>query len=465
MLYEPIRCINYTKIWLSMRRILESGITYAFMFMLMGGFTALLLGSELRERTVVEGYPAASIALTSLEGLIYAGCGFLVLLHWKSTLRGAAAAWPYLLVALFAIVSTFWSVDPAKTFLRGGVVMGTTIFGVYLGSRYTTQEIQTILMRSFLGLVGLSLVVLIVAPSLVLDSSHTGTFRGLTEHKNLLGEFMGQFLLLACTYHFRSRFRFAKIATILLALVMLASARSGSALISTAAGLAVLPVLLLMRFRKNQVMPLAAIGLVLFCGLMWFAWTEFDSLLNLLGKDRTLTGRAEIWGMVEEMIARRPWLGYGYDAFWQGLHGPSFAIVAQEGWEVPHSHNGYLEALLGLGVVGMGIIGFALLRTVKDALLCVRENFRIEGLWPFVYLTFYLVHSSAEASLFRRDGYTYLLTVVLATSLALNRSRLTVGRRQNSSPGITPILALHIADRCDTKNCGGNLGFSSTPEA
>ena len=53
------------------------------------------------------------------------------------------------------------------------------------------------------------------------------------------------------------------------------------------------------------------------------------------------------------------------------------------------------------------------------ALLYVRQERSTEGLWPFIFLSFYLMHATAEAGFITRDGFSYLLIVALSTSLTL----------------------------------------------
>ena len=67
------------------------------------------------------------------------------------------------------------------------------------------------------------------------------------------------------------------------------------------------------------------------------------------GKADTLTNRVPLWNECLEYIEQRPWLGYGYDSFWTPHR--VFLISQHQGWEIPHSHNGYIEMLLSLGLI------------------------------------------------------------------------------------------------------------------
>ena len=96
-----------------------------------------------------------------------------------------------------------------------------------------------------------------------------------------------------------------------------------------------------------------------------------DAFLEIIGKDVTLTGRTELWDLVQAEIAERPIAGWGYFAFW-GANPAADAISAQLGWGVPHAHNGLLEMLLEVGVIGTMLILVIFLRNVWFSGRCLR---------------------------------------------------------------------------------------------
>lgn len=96
------------------------------------------------------------------------------------------------------------------------------------------------------------------------------------------------------------------------------------------------------------------------CMGLWFIWTlGIDPLTDfrdaaLLGRaeeSETLSGRAFIWPEVLYFASHRLWLGYGYESFWTPAHIET--ISTNLGWGLREAHNGYLEVLLSLGMVGL----------------------------------------------------------------------------------------------------------------
>ncbi len=71
-----------------------------------------------------------------------------------------------------------------------------------------------------------------------------------------------------------------------------------------------------------------------------------------LDRPNTLTGRPQIWEFVLDHVAGRPIRGWGFMAFWtQPELGERFAEAGRQ--PVFEAHSGYLEVLLGVGVVGL----------------------------------------------------------------------------------------------------------------
>jgi O-antigen ligase len=97
-----------------------------------------------------------------------------------------------------------------------------------------------------------------------------------------------------------------------------------------------------------------------------------DLMLDLIGKDPTLTGRTEIWGYVIQDISLKPLLGWGYFAFWIPSNPAAVEIGNAVQWVVPEAHNGLLEMLLHIGMVGTAIFAFLLVRNVVLAIRCLR---------------------------------------------------------------------------------------------
>src|ERR1700721_30572 len=68
---------------------------------------------------------------------------------------------------------------------------------------------------------------------------------------------------------------------------------------------------------------------------------------SVLGRDNTLTGRTEVWAAVLPEMERHALLGYGFGSFWTDARRLLY--------DIPTSHNGYLDILLELGALGLAL--------------------------------------------------------------------------------------------------------------
>jgi O-antigen ligase len=82
--------------------------------------------------------------------------------------------------------------------------------------------------------------------------------------------------------------------------------------------------------------------------------TALASLASALPFDSSFTGRAELWRFAAQKIAERPFVGRGFDSFWDD---PALRDNAEAGWiaNAAHAHNGYVDATLAMGFVGLAL--------------------------------------------------------------------------------------------------------------
>ena len=79
-----------------------------------------------------------------------------------------------------------------------------------------------------------------------------------------------------------------------------------------------------------------------------------DRILELLGRDASLTNRTELWDVVLAQVTD-PIVGAGFMSFWTGAR-------MQAIWDgmgragINQAHSGYIEQYMNLGFVGVGFI-------------------------------------------------------------------------------------------------------------
>lgn len=86
---------------------------------------------------------------------------------------------------------------------------------------------------------------------------------------------------------------------------------------------------------------------------LFFSSDIFSLIPGYFGKDMTLSGRVDIWEFAWSDIEKKFLLGYGFATYWIMGH-PRLEIFADlfEGFKVNQAHNGFIEIMLQLGIVG-----------------------------------------------------------------------------------------------------------------
>lgn len=405
-----------------MTRRSQAALTIVILLEMMGVFAAVASGNPANRGALSSGLGIIIWPLIVFEVALYGALTLCAVREYEKVVRAARGAWPFLLIAAAALTSSAWSIDPGATLRRAAVIMGTTLIAVYCAASYSMEAFQRLLVISLLVMLAASGVAYFVHPYLVIDPASGGSFQGLTGAKNYFGEYMALLVLLTITWNWGERWRLTRPLIGAGAVGLMLAAHSATAILSLApVALLLLPCFVFVRRAPRLAIPVLTLLLTagMFAGRL--AAPSGSSLLSAMGKDSTLTGRTEIWSVAQEAISRRRVLGYGFDAFWES---PSGGLLFDDelGWAVPHSHNGYLEILLGLGWSGMALFGFAILRTGRDAL---RYAWRPEGflsMWPLAFLTVLLLHAITEADLLARHGLPYFVLVVISTQLVLRKS-------------------------------------------
>ena len=108
----------------------------------------------------------------------------------------------------------------------------------------------------------------------------------------------------------------------------------------------------------------------------------------------TLTGRVPLWQALVEQVWQHPWLGVGFAAFWGSLSELNSYLVEDLG--APSAHNGFLEELLGTGIVGLAILLAFCLGTLTVAGRRARRGDPFAWL-VFLYMVYWLLLNTTNA--------------------------------------------------------------------
>ena len=175
--------------------------------------------------------------------------------------------------------------------------------------------------------------------------------------------------------------------------------------------LGALLILLTIREKNRQPARLHAMMATLVClGLLGYALPELYGLvLDALGRDRSLTGRTDIWADVFN-VEFNPLVGTGFESFWLGSR--LDYLWAKYSFHPNQAHNGYIETYLNLGWIGVGLLAILLVSGYRNVIKTFRHGAALGSLG----LPFFLVAVSYN---FTEAAFKVMNPVWIAFLLAI----------------------------------------------
>jgi exopolysaccharide production protein ExoQ len=343
---------------------------------------------------------------------------FLLLLSFNSVLAIARRMMLLTLLSALPVFSVLWSGAVPATLHRGILVLLSSLLGFHFACHYSSRkQIRIFLCVGAIAALA-SCIFALLLPKLGLDHTvHEGAWRGIFTHKNLCA--FGMVLFISPLFGSEERSttlpKIAYASVVLLVLGMTQSRGGWVVFFMYVAAMCTLKGL--GKFKRRDSRSLAVMGVLLLAIAGGLIYQNLASILGLLGRDITLSGRTDIWQAVFESIMRKPLLGYGYGAFWTGLQGESANVILACGWMVPHAHNGFLEVWLQLGLLGLSLLIATLVLAIRDFLVCFTPDRPRAVDWYAGMLIIILLDNFAEPSLVTERSIAWVLYVTACVGL------------------------------------------------
>ncbi len=332
-----------------------------------------------------------------------------------------------LLIALvgLALTSVFWSDAPELTVRRSVALLGTVLIGAYLALRFPLRQQLRLIGTMCWIVIVLSIIFNLLGLGAAVDQE-VGWI-GVFVQKNQLGATMVlSALVFLCLLKTELEKSFFTAVGLTLSTVLIWLSHSMTAAIVFVLCLLIIPLSSILRrgigWAVTTILVTGALGT---SAVLW-VMANLDMATQAVGKDVTLTGRLQLWVMSIAMALRKPWFGYGYNAFWLGPGSPSAHIWKVLHWQVPHAHNGFLEIWLELGLAGVTVFLWGYLVYLVKALRWLRISPELFASWPFIFLAFLFLTNLTQSSFISRNTISLILYVAVALT-ASGRSPMGTG--------------------------------------
>lgn len=332
--------------------------------------------------------------------------------------RARSLAWPSLvpyLLLLLAAPSTLWSEQPELTAKRTLSLAGTFVLGTYFGLAYSPRQFLRLIAIALSLSVGLSLITIAIFPEFAVDPY--GAWTGIYGQKNWLGR-VASFVIVLLLLNLivgKSRHRLVQVSVILVAGILLLFSQSATSAALLLTGLSIsLAAYCIWKSPVFSAIALFWSAPVLILLLVTLSPDGLDNA-RLLGRDNTLTGRTPLWGFLLDAARERPFLGYSYGGFWTGSTGASQAVTESMSrltygtWIPSVAHNGYLDLVLSLGIVGLAFYLCSLVLNLSKSFEVVRQESAVANFFPIVFLAFFTVANLTESILLVHNSIFWIL--------------------------------------------------------
>ncbi|WP_426159341.1 O-antigen ligase family protein [Pseudomonas sp. TSRC2-2] len=256
----------------------------------------------------------------------------------------------FLLLFLGCVAASIsWSSEPMLSFKRFVALLSVVFFAGFIAWRYSLERIA-FLFGCVIGAAALvGLIFALIRPDIAFISGgiRDGAFRGVFAEKNA-GARLNAIAILLLLPMIRQRNPLAMLYG-LFALIAIGLAQSATAIALIVAGTASYAYFIaLIRLRINRsLLAFMAATLVFFllCGVLY---ANYAMLLELVGRDPSLTDRTLIWELLQPLIDAQFLKGYGFGAFWASADADAF--ITRWGY-IGNAHSGYVETLLNGGLI------------------------------------------------------------------------------------------------------------------
>lgn len=317
------------------------------------------------------------------------------------------------LIGMLVGGSALWSVSHRTTMTYAAVFIvlltASYAMAMYLRPRVFLQVYFWVTTAILIASFGL----LIFMPELAGEIRYGGgwltdrQFSGVMASKNLAGYVFASTALLAFQGRALGLPMGVRIAVGVLALIAVALTNSATAVMIVAL---LLPLSLAVARMPRFGTQFAFMALcILLAVMVAIPFIDIGSLVDVIGRDSTFTGRAQLWELALAKVQERPFLGYGFWGFFSAdPYSPAWKFWEHFQYFVTDTfHNSAIDIAVSLGFVGLGVLCATIFFAAQ---IVFNESEDLSARLAMVWLlAVYVIGSGMEFAVFHHN---YVATVV-----------------------------------------------------
>ena len=290
-----------------------------------------------------------------------------------SGLNGAVIGrwWPLLMMPIMAFLSFLWSDYPDVAGRYGFQLLLTAAIGVLIARRLTPERFAVTL---FIGM--LIFCVASIVNGRQGPSAEGMVLIGLTGSKNAMAMAANMLVASSIAVLFlpglKMTLRWLAIVGLAIGIYVVAVASSATAVLMAVGSAGMFCMMCVMQKLPPSGRASVILGSLAVLIPIFFLQNEINDAIatfmrDVLHKDPTLTGRTYLWERADDLISRRPLLGYGFQAIWLSDNPDTLGILrwaGQTDGRVFNFHSTYRQIGVDLGLVGAGVLVLTILAVV-----------------------------------------------------------------------------------------------------
>lgn len=354
-----------------------------------------------------------SISWIAMHGLVLAY--FFLQIFNRRFFRLGISEFILIFFAFYVTLSITWTPDPVKSSPYALMMAGNALFAYLVSRTVSPREFLIIIRNVILGMILLSLVAWLCGYQNVIyydphdRSNIVGLvpLRGFFPHKIMASLYAVLGVILA--WYSLSGFQKAFFISVSIIFTVLTGSSTGLVLMLLA--FLLFPALSLVQRARLPGPAFALIMIVLMIPSIGVSYGYYADVLEVLGRDPTLTGRTLLWSWGMETWLSKPLTGWGFKGYFDSVDAKNFGGFYQfKNYDVPHFHQSFIQTAVDLGVIGLGaLVGNIILLCAKSYSSITKYRSTVGRC--IIAMTMILL--TASLSMFLFYNYNHPATIIL----------------------------------------------------